>query len=87
MENSLKCLPAMHHNVVYHIGTSGPIIAAKAQHLDREKLAAAKAKFKQLQEDGIQRSTFPWFFPLLMLRKQDGSWRPMCGFLEVEPGY
>ncbi len=74
-----KRLPAVSHDVVHHIVTTGPPIAAKFRQLDGEKLAAAKAEFKQLQEDGIiQRSTSLWSSPLHMVRKQDGSWRP-CG--------
>ena len=77
--NASKRLPAVDHDVVHHIVTSGPPISAKFRRLDGEKLAAAKAEFKQLQEDGIiQRSTSPWSSPLHMVRKQDGSWRP-CG--------
>ena len=77
--NASKRLPAVHHDVVHHIVTTGPPVSAKFRRLDGEKLAAAKAEFKQLQEDGIiQRSTSPWSSPLHMVRKQDGSWRP-CG--------
>ncbi len=40
---------------------------------------AAKAEFKQLEEDDIiQCSTSPWSSPLHMVRKADESWRP-CG--------
>jgi hypothetical protein len=77
--NASKRLPAFTHDVVHHIVTMGPPVAAKFRRLDGEKLAAAKKEFKQLQEDGIiQRSTSPWSSPLHMVRKQDGSWRP-CG--------
>jgi hypothetical protein len=65
--------------VVHHILTSGPPIASKFRKLDSQKLKAAKAEFKQLEEDGIvQRSTSPWASPLHMVEKSDGSWRP-CG--------
>jgi hypothetical protein len=50
--NASKRLPAVSHDVVHHIVTTGPPIAAKFRRLDGEKLAAAKAEFKQLQEDG-----------------------------------
>ncbi len=74
-----KRLPAVTHDVVHHIVTTGPPIAAKFRKLDGEKLAAAKAEFKQLQEDGIiQRSISPWSSPLHIVRKPDGSWWP-CG--------
>ncbi len=63
--NASKRLPAVSHDVVHHIVTTGPPIAAKFHRLDGEKLAAAKAEFKQLQEDGIiQRSLSPWSSPL-----------------------
>jgi hypothetical protein len=61
--------------------------------LDGEKLAAAKAEFKQLEEDDIiQLSTSPWSSPLHMVRKADGSWWPCEDFrrlnLVTEPdGY
>jgi hypothetical protein len=74
-----KPLPPVSHDVVHHIVTHGPPIASKFRKLDDEKLAAAKAEFKQLEEDDIiQRSTSPWSSPLHMVRKADGSWRP-CG--------
>ncbi len=74
-----KRLPAVSHDVVHHIVTHGPPIASKFRKLDGEKLVAAKAEFKQLEEDDIiQRSTSPWSSPLHMVRKADGSWRP-CG--------
>jgi hypothetical protein len=74
-----KRLPPVSHDVVHHIVTHGPPIASKFRKLDGVKLAAAKAEFKQLEEDDIiQRSTSPWSSPLHMVRKADGSWR-LCG--------
>jgi hypothetical protein len=53
---SKRLLPVS-HDVVHHIVTNGPPIASKFRKLDGEKLAAAKAEFKQLEEDDIiQRS-------------------------------
>ena len=50
-----KRLPPVSHDVVHHIVTHGPPIASKFR-----KLAAAKAEFKQLEEDDIiQHSTSP----------------------------
>jgi hypothetical protein len=64
---------------VYHILTHGLPIASKFQKLEAEKLAAAKAEFKQLEEDNIiQHSTSPWSSPLHIMRKAEGSWRS-CG--------
>ncbi len=55
-----KRLPPVSLDVVHHIVTHGPPIASKFRKLDGEKLAAAKAEFKQLEEDDIiQRSTSP----------------------------
>jgi hypothetical protein len=69
-----KRLPPVSHDVVHHIVTHGPPIASKFRKLDGKKLAAAKAEFKQLEEDDIiQRSTSPWSSPLHMVRKADGK--------------
>jgi hypothetical protein len=46
--NVAKRLPEVHHDVVHHIVTVGPPIAAKFHRLDGEKLEAAKKEFKQL---------------------------------------
>jgi cleavage and polyadenylation specificity factor subunit 1 len=74
-----KRLPPVSHDVVHHIITHGPLITSKFRKVDGEKLAAAKAEFKQLEEDDIiQCSTSPWSSPLHMVKKADGSWRP-CG--------
>jgi hypothetical protein len=74
-----KRLSPVSHDVVHHIVTHGPPIASKFRKLDGEKLAGAKAEFKQLEEDDIiQCSTSPWSSPLHMVKKADGSWRP-CG--------
>jgi hypothetical protein len=74
-----KRLPPVSQDVVHHIITHRRPIASKFRKLDGEKLAAAKAEFKQLEEDDIlQRSSSPWSSPLHMVKKADGSWRP-CG--------
>jgi hypothetical protein len=76
-----KWLPPVSHDVVHHIVTHGPASASKFWKLDGEKLAAAKAEFKQLEEDNIiQHSTSPWSSPLQMMKKADGSWRPCRDF-------
>jgi hypothetical protein len=48
-----KRLPPVSHDVVHHIVTHRPPIASKFRKLDGEKLAAAKAEFKQLEENDI----------------------------------
>jgi hypothetical protein len=69
----------VHHDVVHHIVTVGPPIAAKFRRLDGDKMKAAKAEFRQLPENGIiQGSTSPWSSLLHMMQKADGSYRP-CG--------
>ncbi len=74
-----KQLPPVSHDVVHHIISHGLPVASKFWKLDSEKLVAAKAEFKQLEEDNIiQRSTSPWCSLLRVVRKADGSWRP-CG--------
>jgi hypothetical protein len=53
-----KRLLTVSHDVVHHIVTHGSRITSKFWKLDGEKLMAANAEFKQLQEDDfIQRST------------------------------
>ena len=57
----------------------GPLVFAKARHLDPEKLASAKAEFAKMEAAVlIQRSSSPWSSPLHMVKKSDGFSRP-CG--------
>jgi hypothetical protein len=39
----------VYHDVVHHIVTTGPPIAAKFRRLDGDKLKAVKGEFRQLQ--------------------------------------
>ncbi|KAK3773542.1 hypothetical protein RRG08_022254 [Elysia crispata] len=67
------------HGIVHHIPTSGPPVHARARHLDKDKLSAAKAEFEELERLGIiRRSSSPWSSPLHIVRKSNGGWRP-CG--------
>jgi Reverse transcriptase (RNA-dependent DNA polymerase) len=67
------------HGVEHHLVTTGPPITSKFRRLDGVKLAAAKAEFEKMEQDGvIRRSTSPWASPLHMVEKADGGWRP-CG--------
>lgn len=77
-------IPSFHsagskHGVEHFIETSGPPVSARARRLDPERLASAKATFKEMEEQGIVRkSKSPWASPLHMVKKQNGEWRP-CG--------
>ena len=66
---------------VYHTVHTADLapIHSKLRPLSDEKLAAAKAAFKDMEAKGvIRRSSSPWSSPLHMVRKKDGGWRP-CG--------
>jgi hypothetical protein len=72
-------LPPATHSVLHRIVTAGHPVTAKFRCLDNDKLAAAKAEFQKLEEEGIiRRSSSCWASPLHMVKKGDGSWRP-CG--------
>ena len=67
------------HGVKHFIVTSGPPVHARARRLPPDKLAAAKARFAEIQEVGIiRRSNSPCSSPLHVVPKSDGGWRP-CG--------
>jgi hypothetical protein len=77
--NAAKLLPAVKHDVVHHIQTSGPPIASRFRRLEGAKLEATHREFKAMEREGvIERSTSPWASPLHMVPKKDGTWRP-CG--------
>jgi len=66
------------HEVEHHILTTGPPVHARPRRLPPDKLAAAKAEFKTMEQMGIiRRSDSPWSSPLHMVPKGSG-WRP-CG--------
>ena len=88
--NNSKLLPPAKHEVLHEIETSGRPVASKYRRLDAEKLAAAKAEFRSLEQQGIvRRSSSSWASPLHMVKKSDGSWRPCGDFrrlnLQTEP--
>jgi hypothetical protein len=67
------------HGVQHIISTIGQPCTTKFRRLDPPSLAAAKASFQAMLDDGvIRRSSSQWSSPLHMVRKKDGSWRP-CG--------
>jgi hypothetical protein len=74
--NAAAGMPAETHGVEHHLVTAGPPIASKFRRLDGVKLAAAKAEFEKMEQEGvIRRSTSPWASPLHMVEKADGGWR------------
>ena len=71
--------PDNKHGVFHHIPTTGSPVHARVRRLDNEKLATAKAEFKEMERLGIvRRSCSPWSSPLHMVQKSSGGWRP-CG--------
>jgi hypothetical protein len=67
------------HGVQHVISTIGQPCTAKFRRLDPPRLAAAKAEFQAMLDEGVIRcSSSQWSSPLHMVRKKDGSWRP-CG--------
>ena len=88
--NTSKLLLPARHAVQHMIETSGHPVASKYQCLDAEKLAAAKAEFLSLEQQGIiRRSSSSWASLLHMVKKSIGSWRPCGDFhrlkLQTEP--
>ena len=71
--------PTVEHGVQHFITTKGPPIHSRARRLPPDKLAAAKAEFRNMMDMGIIRpSNSSWSSPLHIVPKPDGSFRP-CG--------
>ena len=68
------------HGVELCIGTGqSPPLRLPARHLSPDKLAVAKAAFKEIEDLGIvRRSSSQWASPLHIAPKPRGGWRP-CG--------
>ena len=65
------------HKVQHHIPTSRPLISSRARRLSLEKLTLAKQEFQKMLEMGIIRlSSSPWAYPLHLVPKASGEWRP-----------
>ena len=73
------CLPINKYGVFHYIPTAGPSPHMHARCLSPDRLTDAKKAFEDMVAEGIcQRLSSPYTFPLHMVRKPDGSWRP-CG--------
>jgi hypothetical protein len=63
------------HGVQHVISMVGQPSTARFCRLDPARLAAAKAEFQSMLDEGvIRRSCSQWSSPLHMVRKKDGSW-------------
>ena len=73
--NSSQRLPVPHHQVEHVIETTcGHPVQARYRRLDPDKLAAAKAEFQSMEQQGIiRRSKSHWSSPLHMVKKKDGT--------------
>ena len=68
------------HNTTHHIRTTaGPPAACRPRRLAPNRMAAAKAEFEAMLQDGTaRRAEGPWSSPLHLVPKKDSGWRP-CG--------
>jgi hypothetical protein len=72
-------LPPVTHNMEHFIKTTGRPVMGKYCSLNLDHLAAAKAEFAALENQG--RSSSSWTLPLHMVKKPDGMWRTCGDFL------
>jgi hypothetical protein len=76
-----KGKPSPKHKIRRTIEATGRPVFAKARRLDPDKLRQAEAEFRQLEAAGVIRcSDLPWYSPLHMVRKKDGSWLPCVDY-------
>jgi hypothetical protein len=74
------------HGVEHVVETTGQPVPAKLQRLDPAKLAVAEKEFRELEAAGIvRRSNSPWSWPLHMVPKPNGKWRPALVWTIFQP--
>ncbi len=71
--------PSVKHGVQHHIPTTGPPVRTRARRLAPDKLAAAKADFREKEKMGIvRRSSSSWSSTLQMVDRE-GKPPRLCG--------
>ena len=76
---SFTASPPCHQNRHHLLTLPGPLVFAKTQCPDPEKLASTRAEFSATKKAGIIHFLMShWSTPFHMVCKKEGSWRP-CG--------
>ncbi|XP_068205176.1 uncharacterized protein [Palaemon carinicauda] len=77
LQQSPRC--SSKHGVYHHINMTGLLTHAKLRCFPPHKVRDAKRTFEDMEWIGIcKKASSPWAFPLHMVKKPDGKWRP-CG--------